>query len=59
MTGKSNIISSTNHGGEIMGTGARNDNGFVKETIKMIVKNLLSAILGELSVICMEMMFFR
>ena len=34
MTGKSNIISSTNHGGEIMGTGARNDNGFVKETIK-------------------------
>ena len=43
MTGKSNIISSTNHGGEIMGTGARgeimgtgdrNNIGFVKETIK-------------------------
>lgn len=39
MTGKSNIISSTNHGGEIMGTGARgtdarNNNVFVKETIK-------------------------
>ena len=34
MTGKSNIISSTNHGGEIMGTGARNDNGFVREIIK-------------------------
>ena len=34
MTGTSNIISSTNHGGEIMGTGARNDKGFVREIIK-------------------------
>ena len=46
MTGTSNIISSTNHGGEIMGTGARNDKGFVKETIKNGSENFIIGNIG-------------